>query len=109
MPYDDGDEPDYDHETILEAVVRTLLISDDLDELSRGAGAGVLIDRDGGPVLITSADTYAAAGVMTLDKGVYLHLSDGSCFALTIGVNSRGHGDTTVRPPDGTDPYPTDR
>lgn len=76
-----------------------LLTSDDLDELSRDAGTAVLIDRDGDPVLITSALTYADAGVLTLDKGVYLELTDGSRFGLTISVASRGHGATTVRPP----------
>lgn len=98
MPTDDS-EPDYDHETLLEAVIRTLLQSDDLDELSRDAGTGILIDRDGQPVTVLSALTYADAGVLTLDKGVYLELSDGSRFGLTISVSSRGHGDTTVRPP----------
>jgi hypothetical protein len=98
MPIDDS-TPDYDHETILAAVIRTLLTSDDLDELSRDADTGVLIDRDGQPVTVDSALTYADAGVLTLDKGVYLELSDGSRFGLTISISSRGHGDTSVRPP----------
>jgi hypothetical protein len=95
----DGDEPDYDHEKILEAVIRNLVTSDDLEELSRDAGTAVLIDRDGEPVIVISAFTYADAGVLTLDHGVYLELSDGSRFGLTISVSSRGDGDTTVRPP----------
>ena len=95
----DDSNPDYDHETILEAVIRALLTSDDLDELSRDAGTGVLIDRDGQPVTVDSALSYADAGVLTLDKGVYLEFSDGSRFGLTISVSSRGHGDTTVCPP----------
>ena len=97
MPYDD--DPEHDHETILQAVIRTLLTGDDLDELSRDAGTALLIDHDGEPVTITSALTYADADVLTLDKGVYLELSDGSRFGLTISVPSRGHGDVTVRPP----------
>ncbi len=99
MPYDQDDEPEHDHETILQQVLVSLLTSDDLDELSRDADTAVLIDRDGEPVVVTSASTYGDAGVLTLDKGVYLELSDGSRFGLTISVTSRGHGDTTVRPP----------
>ncbi len=99
MPYDQDDEPEHDHETILQQVLVSLLTSDDLDELSRDADTAVLIDRDGEPVVVTSTSTYADAGVLTLDKGVYLELSDGSRFGLTISVSSRGHGDTTVRPP----------
>ncbi len=95
MPTDE----DTDHETILQAVIRALLTSADLDELSRDADTAVLIHHDGEPVTITSALTYADAGVLTLDKGVYLELSDGSRLGLTIGVSSRGHGHTTVRPP----------
>ena len=99
FPDDHDHDHDHDHETILQQVIRALLTSDDLDELSRDADTAVLIDRDGEPVLVTSALTYADAGVLTLDKGVYLELSDGSRFGLTISVSSRGHGDTTVRPP----------
>ena len=94
----DDDESAYHHETILEQVLRALLTSDDLDELSADTGTATLIDRYGQPVLITSALTYTDAGVPTYDKGVYLELSDGSRFGLTISVASRGCG-TTVRPP----------
>ncbi len=98
MPHD-GHEPEYNHETILEQVIRALLTSDDLDELSHDAGTAALIDRDGEPVTVLSALTYTDAGVLTLDKGVYLELSDGSRFGLTISASSRGHGGATVRPP----------
>ncbi len=99
MSPDDRDPPEYSHESILEAVVRALLSSDDLDELCRDAGTAVLVDRDDEPVTVTSALTYADAGVLTLDNGVYVELSDGSRFGLTIAVSARGHGDTRVRPP----------
>ena len=99
MSISDDDEPDYHHETIFEQVIRALLTSDDLEELSADADTATLIDRDGQPVLITSALTYTDAGVLTYDKGVYLELSDGSRFGLTISLASRGHGGTTVRPP----------
>ncbi len=104
MPHHDSDDHDHDydddHETILQGVIRALLTSDDLDELSRDAGTAVLIDRDGEPVTVSSALTYDDAGVLTYDKGVYVELSDGSRFGVTISVSSRGHGDVTVRPPD---------
>ena len=99
MASDEPDEPDDDHETVLQAVLRSVLTSDDLDRLCEDAGTAVLLDAHGHPLEVRSAHTYADAGVLTLDRGVLLELSDGSRFGLTISVASRGHGDTTVRPP----------
>jgi hypothetical protein len=89
MAFDDADEPEPDHETVLQAVIRSLLTSDDLDQLC----------RDGDPIHVRSAETYADAGVLTLDRGVYLELSDGSRFGLTLSVSARGSHDTTALPP----------
>jgi hypothetical protein len=97
MPQLDDDEPDYDHETILEQVMRALLTSDELEQLCVDADTATLLDDDGDLVWITSALTCAEAGVLTHDKDVYLELSDGSRFGLTISIASRGHGETTAR------------
>jgi hypothetical protein len=99
VTFDDADEPELDHATVLEAVIRHLLRSDDLYSMCCDADTAVLVDGDGDPIDVRSAETYANAGVMTLDRGVYLELSDGSCFSLTIGVSARGSYDTTAIPP----------
>jgi len=99
MAFDDADEPEFDHETVLQAVIRYLLTSDDLHALSSDAGTAALVDGDGDPIYVRSAETYADAGVLTLDRGVYLELSDGSRFGLTLSVSARGRHDTTAIPP----------
>lgn len=99
MAFDDADEPEFDHETVLQAVIRYLLTSDDLYALSCDAGAAALVDGDGDPIYVRSAETYADAGVLTLDRGVYLELSDGSRFGVTLSVSARGRHDTTASPP----------
>lgn len=96
MAFDDADEPGLDHETILQAVLRYLLTSDELDQLCSDAGTASLIDDDGDPIYVRSAETYADAGVMTLNRGVYLELSDGSRFGITLSDSARG---TTAIPP----------
>ncbi|MGW3606487.1 hypothetical protein [Micromonospora sp. NPDC005161] len=50
-----------------------------------------------GPVTIPSARVYRDAGVLTLDRGVWLELSDGSVFGLTVQISRRPRGDVTVR------------
>ena len=58
-------------------------------------------------VLITSALNYDDSGVLTHDQGVYLELSNGSRFGLTISAASRGHGDITALLPDTPTPATT--
>lgn len=99
MTFDDADEPEFDHETVLQAVIRYLLTSDDLYTLSCDAGTATLVDGDGNPIDVRSAETYADAGVLTLNRGVYLELSDGSRFGLTLSVSAHGRHDTTAIPP----------
>jgi len=99
MAFDDADEPEFDHETVLQAVIRYLLTSDDLYALSCDTGTAALVDGDGDPIYVRSAQTYADAGVLTLDRGVYLELSDGSRFGVTLSVSARGRHDTTASPP----------
>ena len=70
MAFDDADEREFDHETVLQAVIRYLLTSDDLYALSCDAGTAALVDGDGDPIYVRSAETYADAGVLTLDRGV---------------------------------------
>ncbi len=57
------------HEEILQAVVRHLLTSDELDQLCADADVPALVDAAGRPVRITGAHTYRDAGVLTLDRG----------------------------------------
>src|SRR6266508_225189 len=100
------DEPwdEYAHEEILQAVVRHLLSADDLDQICADADLPALIDATGQPVTITSAHTYRDAGVLTLDRGVWLELSDGSRFGLTVTVSRRPCGEVTLLPPGNATP-----
>ncbi len=95
---DDQELADYGHEEILQAVVRHVLTADDLDQLCDDAGIPALVDACGQPVTITDAHTYRDAGVLTLDRGVLVELSDGSQFGLTISVSRRPSGEVTLRP-----------
>jgi hypothetical protein len=95
---DKDDWADYGHEEILQAVIRHVLTADDLDQLCDAAGTPTLIDAGGSPVTITAARTYHDAGVLTLDPGVLLELSDGSQFGLTITVSHRPRAEVNPRP-----------
>ena len=101
----DDDEWDRDewaecaHEEILQAAVRHLLTTDDLDQICADADLPALLDATGQPVTITAANSYRDAGVLTLDRGVWLELSDGSRFGLTVTVSRRPTGEVTLRPP----------
>jgi hypothetical protein len=88
---------EFGHEEILQALVRHLLTTDDLDELCADADVPALIDSDGRPVRITAARTYRDAGVLTMDRGVWLELSDGSAFGLTVTVSRRPTTEVTLR------------
>ncbi|PWR07133.1 hypothetical protein DKT69_35360 [Micromonospora sicca] len=88
---------DYAHEEILQALVRHLLTSDELDRLCDDADLPQLTDSDGQPVHITSARTYRDAAVLTLDRGVWLELSDGSVFGLTLQISRRPTAEVTLR------------
>jgi hypothetical protein len=99
MAFDDANEPEFNPETVLEALIRHLLTSDDLDQLCSDADTAALLDDDGDPIYVSSAETYTDAGALTLDRGVYLELSDGSRFGITISVSARGSHDTTAIPP----------
>ena len=95
---DDQEWADHAHEETLQALVRHLLTADDLDQLCDDAGIPALVDAGGTPVSITNAHTYRDAGVLTLDGGVLLELSDGSQFGLTVSISRRPHGEVTLRP-----------
>ncbi|MET7968765.1 hypothetical protein [Micromonospora sp. NPDC005305] len=96
---DDTDDEfgEYAHEEILQTLVRHLLSTDDLDQLCDDADLPQLTHDDGTPVTITSARVYRDAGVLTLDRGVWLELSDGSVFGLTVQISRRPRGEVTVR------------
>ncbi|MGW3607935.1 hypothetical protein [Micromonospora sp. NPDC005161] len=95
---DDVDEfGEYAHEEILQALVLQLLTSDELDQLCDDADLPQLTDADGQPVHIGSARTYRDAGVLTLDRGVWLELSDGSVFGLTVQISRRPTTEVTLR------------
>ena len=90
---------EYAHEEILQALVTHLLTAGDLDQLCDDADLPHLVHDDGTPVTITSARLYRDAGVLTLDRGVWLELSDGSVFGLTVQVSRRPHDEVTLRRP----------
>src|SRR6266545_2226710 len=91
---------DHAHEEILQAAIRHLLTTDDLDQICAQAGIPALLDHTGQPVTITTAHSYRDAGVLTLDRGVRLELSDGSRFGLTLTVSARPEVEVTVGPPE---------
>ncbi|MFC0030148.1 hypothetical protein ACFFMM_11520 [Micromonospora chaiyaphumensis] len=88
---------EYAHEEILQGLVRSLLTSADLDQLCDEADLPQLTHDDGTPVTVTSARVYRDAGVMTLDRGVWLELSDGSVFGLTVSIARRPRDEVTLR------------
>lgn len=89
-------DDDYGHEHLLQDLVTRLLDSDTLDQLCTDADLPVLIERDGTPITLT-AHTYGDAGVLTLNHGIYLELSDGSAFGLTVTVSRRPTIDVDLR------------
>ncbi|MEV6932088.1 hypothetical protein AB0M46_47425 [Dactylosporangium sp. NPDC051485] len=89
-------DDDYGHEQLLQDLVTALLDSDTLEQLCTDADLPVLIERDGTPITLT-AHTYRDAGVLTLDRGIYLELSDGSAFGLTLTVSRRPTIDVDLR------------
>lgn len=82
------DPDDYGHEELLQDLVTHLLDSDTLEQLCTDADLPVLIDGDGTPITL-NARTYTDAGVLTVDRGIYLELSDGSAFGLRVTVSRR--------------------
>jgi hypothetical protein len=94
---DEDQWAEYAHEEILQALIRHLLTTGELHELCDEADLPTLIDGHGKPVSVRSAATYRDAGVLTLDRGVLVELSDGSAFGLTICVSRRPDVDVTVR------------
>lgn len=87
---------EYAHEEILQALVTYLLTTADLDQLCDDAELPHLVHHDGTPVTISSARVYRDAGVMTLDRGVWVELSDGSVFGLTVHISRRPRHDITL-------------
>ena len=93
----DEQPPDeYGHEQVLQQILLHLLQveANNLEELCEAAGTAILTDAHGQPVYLTSVRSYEDAGIMTLDKGVWLELSDGSAFGYTITVGHRPTGYT---------------
>ncbi len=101
---DDESWAEYPHEQILEAAVRHLLSTSALDRICDEAGFPVLIHGTGEPVTVAAARTYRDADVSTLDRGVWLELSDGSRYALTITCSGRPDREVTLRPPEPQQP-----
>ncbi|MEH0985871.1 hypothetical protein [Micromonospora sp. CPCC 205556] len=93
----DDDFGEYTHEEILQALVRHLLTSDELDQLCDDADLPQLTHDDGTPVAITSARVYRDAGVLTLDRGVWIEFSDGAVFGLTVQISRRPRSEVTLR------------
>ena len=89
--YDDGYDEDGLHENVLQQMLLYLLQTEagDLEELCEAAGVPVLRDQHGQPVHLTSVRTYADAEIMTLDKGVWMTMSDGAEFGFTVSVGHR--------------------
>ena len=95
---DNDDEfGEYAHEELLQALVARLLTSADLDQLCDEADLPQLTHDDGTPVTVTFARVYRDAGVLTLDRGVWLELSDGSVFGLTVTVSHRPSVEVNLR------------
>lgn len=90
--HNDDDEDEYLHERTLQQVLLHLLQSKDLEAVCEDAGVTALTDECGQPVCLTSVRSYEDAGILTLDKGVWIELSDGSAFGFTITVGQRPTG-----------------
>lgn len=84
----DNSDDDFGHEQLLEALVTRLLGGEPLEQLCADADLPVLVDDTGEPVTVT-ARTYPDAGVLTLDRGIWLEFSDGSVLGLTVTVSHR--------------------
>jgi hypothetical protein len=82
---------EFGHEQTLQTVLQHLLTLEggDLEHLCEAADVPALVDSDGQPVYIRSARSYHDAEILTLDKGVWIELSDGSQFGFTITVGHR--------------------
>lgn len=93
----DAEFDEYAHEEILQALVARMLTGEDLDQLCDDADLPQLTHDDGTPVTVTSARVYRDAGVLTLDRGVWLELSDGSVFGLTVTRARRPRHEVTLR------------
>jgi hypothetical protein len=93
-----NDEPadEFGHEQTLQQVLLHLLTAEagDLEELCEAAGIPTLTDACGQPVYLSCVRSYEDAGIMTLDQGVWIELSDGSQFGYTITVGRRPTGYT---------------
>jgi hypothetical protein len=99
---------DAEVENLIPALVKRLLTGASLAELCDDTGLPVLVDEHDQPVDCAACHTYRQAGVMTLDTGVWLELSDGSAFGLTLTISRRPHTDTALRVTD-PDPQPASR
>lgn len=56
----------------------------DLEHMAEEAGTEPLTDRDGETVDVDDVDALAARGFLTNDKGVWVRLSDGSEYQISI-------------------------
>jgi len=98
MSDDDFDDDGLGHEQLLEQLVIGLLRHADLEDLSEEAGLPVLLDADGEPVTLTGVRGYHEAGVMSLDRGIWLEFSDGAVYGLTVTVSHRPAQPGATRP-----------
>jgi hypothetical protein len=100
-----GDDK-FGHEQQLEQLVIGLLREADLEDLCEQAELPVLLDAVGVPVELIGVRSYHDAGVLTLDRGVWLEFSDGAVYGLTVSVACRPAQPGCVRPPRRQDPDP---
>jgi hypothetical protein len=85
-PTDSSDpvEPAELLEAILVAAIADLDLADRLEELALPALA-----TTGEPVCVTGTATFTDEGILTLDRGIVVRLSDGSQYTLTIHCYQR--------------------
>lgn len=85
------------HTTVLQTLLVHLLTTADLSDLCEDAGIADLVDADGQPVDVTSVLTYDDAGVLSLDRGVVIELSDGARVACPLSLQAPPGPGTSLR------------
>ena len=96
--FDDLDDIDI-HERLMQELIARLLTGESLDVLCADADLPVLVDDHDEPVAVRTAAGYEEAGVLTLDSGVWVELTDGSALGLTVKISRRPDAETRLRDP----------
>jgi hypothetical protein len=81
-----------DHEIALECALRSALDRKPIRDLLEDADQPPLQDPAGDDVEVDRIETFEEAMVLTRDRGLVIHLSDGSVFDVVVGrrANPRG-------------------